>query len=335
MSEILDALRRRGEEESPARSTGVRIPAGLGLGRRSTPATRPRRAWLPWAVGTLLVIAAIWVVVRLVIDPRESAPQVAEVPAATPGPSVPARARPPDDTPVVLDAPSTETETAEPSPPVPALRGPALRGPLPGPPAEVATPTPVDHFELALRYQRLGEFEQASTHYLTLLEDEPFHVEARNNLGLLYHGQGMTENAIDEYRRALVVDPRYAKARTNLAAALLKAGRLAEARTELTSALDIDPRDVGLLVNLALVERAEGRPERAIELLIRAVGEGPSHPFAHYNLGVLYDERGEGGLAHDHYVAFLRHAAPSDGALLADVRHRVGRLGRTRDDVEP
>ena len=37
----------------------------------------------------------------------------------------------------------------------------------------------------------------------------------------------------------------------------------------------------------------------------------------------------------DQIVAFLRHAAPSDGALLADVHHRVGRLGGARDDVEP
>ena len=156
-----------------------------------------------------------------------------------------------------------------------------------------------------------------------MLAANEFNIEARNNLGLLYHRRGLTTEAIDQFRRAIAINPQYPKARSNLAVVLTDAGRLAEARAELRAAMAIEPRNVDLLVNMALVEKADRRPDQAIELLLKAIGYQPTHSVAHYNLAVLYDERASLALAYDHYTAFLKYAGPEHGALLSDVQRRL------------
>jgi Tfp pilus assembly protein PilF len=212
--------------------------------------------------------------------------------------------------------------------------------PLPAtPPAALTTAavstTPaapaVDHFTLAVRYQSLGNFEQALRHYTAALEADEFNVEARNNLGLLYRDHGLLNEAIDQFRRAVSINPQYLKARSNLAVALTDAGRLAEANAELRAALAIEPRNVDLLVNLALVQKADHMPDAALETLVRALGYDPKHAVAHYNLALLYEEKGERAAAYDHYLAFLQNAGPELGGLLSDVQRRADALRKQLD----
>jgi tetratricopeptide (TPR) repeat protein len=79
------------------------------------------------------------------------------------------------------------------------------------------------------------------------------------------------------------------------------------------------------------VEKGERHDERAMELLLRAVGDRPAHAAAHYNLALLYDERRSFALAYDHYTDFLAYAGPEYGAAIADVRRRLQALARLLD----
>jgi Flp pilus assembly protein TadD len=257
--------------------------------------------------------------------PAETIEKIPERPAATP-PTMPG-------TPVSRNAAAAKESTPRRGGPLgpPSLGAGAVRPPLPAavvpvltsPPPAAAAPTAVSHFALAVRYHRLGDFEQALTSYTAALQAEEFNVEARNNLGLLYHERGLADEAIEQFRRAILINPQYLRARSNLAVVLLEHGRLAEARAELRAALAIDARNVDLLVNMALVDKADRRPEQARETLIRALGLQASHAAAHYNLGVLYDEAGELARAQDHYNEFLKYAGPEYGTRLADVRRRI------------
>ena len=101
---------------------------------------------------------------------------------------------------------------------------------------------------------------------------------------------------------------------------------MARALSELTAGLAVDSRNVDLLVNLALVENSTQHQERAMELLLRAVGDRPMHAAAHYNLALLYDQREAFALAYDHYVDFLAYAGPEYQSVLPDVRHRLETL---------
>jgi Flp pilus assembly protein TadD len=234
----------------------------------------------------------------------------------------------------------TPAETRTPVPPAevepvqPELGAQRPDARSPAPRAQSREPE-VDHFDLAVRSHRLGDFDQALKHYLDVLAEDELNVEARNNLGLLYHERGMTDQAIEQFRRAIEINPRNITARSNAAVALTSAGRLAEARAELRAALALEPRNADLLVNMALVEKADRRSEQAIELLLRAVGSQPAHAAAHYNLAVLYEERDSLALAYDHYGAFLTYAGPEHRARLGDVQRRLSLIESRLDLRKP
>ena len=207
--------------------------------------------------------------------------------------------------------------------PVPAVRAATPTPRSPSPDAQTARPS---HFDQALRAQRTGNVDEAARHYLAAIADDTRNLEARNNLGLLYRSRGLTAQAIEQFRQALAVDPRYVNARNSLAALLMDEGRFSQAREELSAGLAIDSRNVDLLVNLALVENSDRHPDRALELLLRAVGERPTHAAAHYNLALLYEQRDALPLAYDHYTDFLRYAGPEYRAVVPDVRRRLETL---------
>ena len=304
-------------------------------------------------VAVVVVLLGIWAAFRLTSsDVATSSPGVISQSVQSPNPvASPVRA-----TPEATEQPSTAEETVpaalqprqrarrpgapraqrrtqttvpgtlnlEPRTANPELRTPNAESQIPNPESRIPDPgSRVDHFTLALRFQSLGDFEQAREHYLAALAENGFNVEARNNLGLLYYRRGMTSEAIDEFRRAIAVNPRYIKARSNLAVVLTSASRPAEARAELRAALELEPRNVDLLVNLALLEKADQHPEQAMEILVRAVGISPGHAVAHYNLAALYEERASLALAYDHYNEFLKYAGPEHGSLLTDVQRRL------------
>ena len=50
------------------------------------------------------------------------------------------------------------------------------------------------------------------------------------------------------------------------------------------------------------------------------------YPQAHYNLALLYEERGEWQRAIEHFEQFLVHAGPESAALTVEVRARVQTL---------
>lgn len=340
MSVILDALRRarRGADAPPAgrslpRST-ARLPMGLGLGATLPVTTRPARTrWV--GIAALFVIAfGAWAAVQ--VASRLGAPE-----GSAPTTTRTATAR----TPTTSGAPAAPISPAAPpaAPVAPLATAPAVTskpvvsaGSIPaGPPASAPRRQPArvdaEQFEQGVKYQTAGNPDEAAKHYLAAIAQNDRHVEARNNLGLLYRARGETALAIEQFRRALAIDPRYVTARNHLAVLLLDAGRVADARRELDEGLSLDPRNVDLLVNLALVEKAERHDERAMELLLRAIGDRPRHAAAHYNLALLYDERRSFALAYDHYTDFLAYAGPEYGAAVADVRRRVQALATLLD----
>jgi len=363
MSVILDALRRsrKGAATSePVSHTGAprQVPAGLGLGGSSSApgsGLRPARTRL-LGLGALVVVAlgawaAIQVARSLITNYATPPASTASFPSvrgtpATPVATTPAAPAPvpPPPASVSSGAPMTSPSATAPrttrlprrSSPEPRAPSPEPRAQSPepkaqGPEQKAQSPEPgaqsptggVNHFELAVRYHNLGNYDEALKHYLAVLAADEFNVEARNNLGLLYHRRGLTTEAIDQFRRAIAINPGYVKARSNLAVVLMDAARLPEARAELRAAAVLEPRNADLIVNLALVEKADQHRDLAIELLVRAIGQQPTHGMAHYNVAVLYEEQSALALAYDHYTEFLKYAGPEHGELLSDVQRRL------------
>ena len=81
--------------------------------------------------------------------------------------------------------------------------------------------SPDTHFACALAYQALGRTEDARTAYLKVLELNPQHAMALNNLAVLDRSAHRWTRALQGFRRALSSDPQQDLARRNIDSILL------------------------------------------------------------------------------------------------------------------
>jgi Tfp pilus assembly protein PilF len=185
--------------------------------------------------------------------------------------------------------------------------------------------------ELALYYQRAGDFENALHHYRRLLEKNELDAQAHNNLGLLYQSKNLLDESARELQRAVLIDPKNARTHNNYGVTLLAQRRVDEAAAEFRLALTLEPRSVDSLVNLGLAEKQSGHGDAAREMLVRALAIAPRSAEAHYNLALVYDEIHEPARAIDHYRKFVDFAGPEHADRAAAVRARITALTRNPD----
>ena len=320
MSVILDALRRSRRAATRSGSADAHgalphVPAGLGLaGPSSLRASRTSSA-RPGLLGAGLVLViglGAWAAYQV----SHSLMTNYAAPAQSSGSPNQAPNRAANQIPNQVP---NQVPNQAPQPTLPTV---VLRS---TPEGEQRAPT-IDgtkQFELAVRYQNLGDYDAALKQYRAVLAADRFNVAAHNNLGVLYHRRGLTKEAIEQFRRAIAINAAYLKARSNLGVVLMEIGRLAESRAELRAAMTVEPRSADVIVNLALVEHADRHRDEAMELLLRAIGYQPTHAMAHYNVAVLYDEQSALTLAYEHYTEFLKYGGPEQGELLAAVQRRL------------
>ena len=100
---------------------------------------------------------------------------------------------------------------------------------------------PEVHFNLGNALYAIGRFDEARERFHRAVELAPDYVEAWNNLGILLSEMDEPDDAIVAYRRALSLAPDYPDALYNLAESLVARGELAEARALWRAYLRADP----------------------------------------------------------------------------------------------
>ncbi len=123
-----------------------------------------------------------------------------------------------------------------------------------------------------------------------------------------------TVGAAQDYRRVLELDPRSTRAWYGLGVIDQQTGRTTNARAEFERALEIDPHFISALYSEATLLRSSD-PERAIELMKRAVTEEPKTTAIRLQLGLLLAEKGRKSEAEEAF----RGAVAVDPKLVAQV----------------
>jgi len=325
VSRIHDALRRRrGSTGAPHVLRAGQMDAVLSaFGYRSEPAddssTKPGAAVA--ALGVVAVLAAWYFWPHAPVLPLTTHAPVAV--SRTPTPATPPQSisKPVAPSAAAAAAPRIQVSAAKVERPVqPVAQAPAPRR------EPASRVSPRDDLQLALYYQRTGDFEQALVHYKAALQRDELNLQAHNNLGYLYLGKGLLDEAAREFQRVIAIEPGYVTAHVNLSATLFRLGRFDGAAAEARQALGLDPRSADAFVNLALAQNASGQSGDAQRNLRRALELDARNPAAHYNLGRQYEAAGEAGDALDHYRQFLQYAGSDQEAYAQDVRARVQAL---------
>jgi tetratricopeptide (TPR) repeat protein len=120
-------------------------------------------------------------------------------------------------------------------------------------------------FERARILDRLGRSDAARHGYVAVLQRDPNHFGALNDLGMLLYKAGMLKDALTCYESAVAKHPGNAIGHANYAFMLLRGGDAAKAREHYEAALRIDPDNVEAHRGLALALAEQGEAQGARE----------------------------------------------------------------------
>lgn len=189
-------------------------------------------------------------------------------------------------------------------------------------------PTVSEALAIALQFHRAGQLQQAEQIYRQVIEVQPDHAPAYNQLGDVLIDQGKLDAAVACYGRALELKPDFAGAHNNLGNALKQQGKLDEAVACYRRALQLQPVSAVAHNNLGAALRNQGKLEDAIDCYRRAIALQPAFAEAHSNLGEVIHEQGALQQAADCYRRALelkpQWVAAAHG--LGDVLKAQGRL---------
>lgn len=93
----------------------------------------------------------------------------------------------------------------------------------------------------ALRKQRQGDLEEAKSLYKKVINADPRHVSALNNLGVIFMNQKMYEQAVASFKEALHIRRNYVDAHYNLACLYAQKNDTAQSLFYLKKAMALNP----------------------------------------------------------------------------------------------
>jgi protein O-GlcNAc transferase len=151
----------------------------------------------------------------------------------------------------------------------------------------------MQRFSDAARLHAEGKLDQARRIYVRILEREPRHFGALNNLGILAfcaRDLGLAQTMLE---RATTHPEHSATSHGVLAATLLLRGHTDRAQEELNEAFRLDPRCAEPFYFVGLALKEKGAVADAIRCLEMALRLAPDHANARNDLGVAYLHAGE------------------------------------------
>jgi tetratricopeptide (TPR) repeat protein len=125
------------------------------------------------------------------------------------------------------------------------------------------------------------------------------------------------QDAVGEFKKALELDPNVPKARSGLARAYIELRDWTSAQASINEALEKNASDADAYYCRGLLGAARGDFAAAAPDLEKAIQLDPSHAYAHYHAGIVYNRLKRPDMMARHFQAFLQLAptAPEAGKV--------------------
>ena len=149
------------------------------------------------------------------------------------------------------------------------------------------------HNNLGLIFQNQKNHEKAKDCYEKAIEINPNYVDAYNNLGILLSQLGENQKLIGYFEKAIELNPNYSLAHNNLGVIFKNLGEYEKAKSFYEKAIEIDPNYANAHINLAIIFKILKDYQKAKECYEKAIEINPNHSQAHNNLGVIFKDLGE------------------------------------------
>ena len=147
-------------------------------------------------------------------------------------------------------------------------------------------------FNQALIALQEGKLEEAESLYRSILKDQPEHLDANNNIGIILQNTGKIEEAKEYYKKAIEIKPDFPAAHNNLGGIHIDLGEFKEAEKYFRKALELNPNYEEAYFNLGIVLYKFGKFEEAILSYKNAIELKPDYIDALNNLGLTLQKLG-------------------------------------------
>jgi tetratricopeptide (TPR) repeat protein len=134
------------------------------------------------------------------------------------------------------------------------------------------------------------------------LRDDPDNTAALITMAKMLSEEGKNDEVLALARRVLSVDDRNTQAWELVAGVHIRANDHKGALPPLQRAVEIQPKLTRNRLNLAVSNMGLGRLDVAEPMLDEIIAEYPEFPFAHFHLGLLYEEQGRLEAAREAYA---------------------------------
>jgi arylsulfatase A-like enzyme/tetratricopeptide (TPR) repeat protein len=161
-------------------------------------------------------------------------------------------------------------------------------------------------------HSKAKRFDEAVTDYQRALEIDSEHQGAAFSLALAYKQLGRLADAEAGFERVRALDPKSGKTDWQIADIHMQRGDHAGAATVIEAALKDKKVDrPSFLIKLAEAEIEQRRYDDAERRLREALAARPDAALAHYDLGLIYEARGDMRRAMAEYELEVRRTSPS------------------------
>jgi len=133
---------------------------------------------------------------------------------------------------------------------------------------------------LGTALSKLSRYPEAEKYFRSAIKVRPDFVDAYNNLGMVLRWQGYFVDSESSLRHALKLNPTQMDARINLGITLAMLNRFREATGHLKKVLKVKPRNAEALFGMGQIAGMEGRFDESEKTLKRALEINPKMPAA-------------------------------------------------------
>ena len=158
----------------------------------------------------------------------------------------------------------------------------------------------------AIKETEKGNIKSAKRLYQAILAEQPSHLEALNNLGVIAMREGNTDEALFYFNKVLQYKKDYGKAYNNIGLLMMKDGQKGIAEEYFRKSIELGKDGIEPSLNLAALLRTEKRYEEASRLLVRFIGANIKNRSLYLSYALIKDEMGQYEEAIKYYRLYLR-----------------------------
>ncbi len=187
------------------------------------------------------------------------------------------------------------------------------------------------HYYLGTAYARANKLDEAARAFVKVVNLQPTHAKAFNDLGVTYMAQGKQSEALLALKAAVQAQPSFAKAHANLGRLYLMVRSPYSATNSLTRAVELDPQDALAWTDLGVAHQETYNFKKSLQAFLKAAELAPQNPDVWSGMGETYRSLARPKDAEKAFRRALKLHPQHAGALLG-----LGRLvleqAKSRED---